>query len=80
MLARREAFAVVGGFDEALGLCEDIDWLARAKDAGVGAGSVDRVVLRYRIHAANTTSDTLGIQAGLLRVLRGSIRRQRASA
>ena len=80
MLARREAFERVGGFDESLRLCEDIDWLSRAKDAGVTAGSVDRVVLRYRIHAANTTSDTMGIRADLLRVLRGSVRRQRAGA
>jgi len=80
VLARRKVFEMVGGFDESLRLCEDIDWLARAKDAGVRAGSIDRLALRYRIHATNTTSDTRGIQTNLLRVLRASIQRQRAGA
>src|SRR5581483_9279136 len=35
ILARRGLFEQVGGFDEALDICEDFDWLARARDAGV---------------------------------------------
>ncbi|HEX4034419.1 MAG TPA: glycosyltransferase family A protein [Solirubrobacteraceae bacterium] len=77
MLVRREVFATVGTYDESLWKCEDIEWLARVKDAGIAAGALDRVVLRYRIHAANTSRDTEANKAVLLRVLRDSVRRQR---
>jgi glycosyltransferase involved in cell wall biosynthesis len=80
MLVRRDVFSTVGGFDEALWKCEDIDWLARVKDAGVRAGAIDRVVLHYRIHANNTSRDTAANKAVLLRVLRASVQRQRALA
>ena len=77
MLARAGVFEMVGGFDEALRQCEDIDWLARVKDARIQAGTIDHVVLRYRIHAANTSRDTMANKATLLRVLRDSVQRQR---
>ena len=77
MLVRREVFAIAGNYDESLWQCEDIDWLAGVKDAGIAAGALDRVVLRYRIHAANTSRDTEANKAVLLRVLRDSVRRQR---
>jgi glycosyltransferase involved in cell wall biosynthesis len=77
MLVRREVFAIAGNYDESLWQCEDIDWLARVKDAGIAAGALDRVVLRYRIHAANTSRDTEANKTVLLRVLRDSVRRQR---
>ncbi len=80
MLARTEVFEIVGGFDEALRQCEDIDWLARVKDAGIRSGAIDHVVLHYRIHAANTSRDTIANRAMLLRVLRDSVRRQREAA
>lgn len=76
MLARAQVFERVGGFDEELRQCEDIDWLARVKDAGIQAGTIDHVVLRYRIHANNTSRHTAANKATLLRVLRDSVRRQ----
>ena len=79
-LARAEVFQAVGGFDEALRRCEDIDWLARVKDAGIQAGAIDHVVLRYRIHAGNTSRDADANETALLRVLRDSVRRQREPA
>lgn len=77
MLARAEVFERVGNFDETLLQCEDIDWLARVKDAGIASGTIEHVVLRYRIHANNTSRDTAANKDTLLRVLRGSVRRQR---
>ncbi len=79
MLARASVFERVGGFDEQLRQCEDIDWLARVKDAGIQAGSIDHIVLRYRIHATNTSRHTNANKATLLRVLRDSVRRQQGS-
>jgi len=76
MLARRALLDHVGGFDEARALCYDLDWLARAKEAGVRAGQVDHVVLRYRIHRHNVTSDRRAVNLAMLKVLRESLHRR----
>ncbi len=76
-LARREVFDRIGVFDESLWLGEDIDWLARAKDAGVVSATLEDIVLRYRVHAANTSRFTVANQAAILGILRDSVRRQR---
>jgi len=78
MLARREVFERVGEFDETLELGEDIDWLARAMDAGVKSVTLERVVLRRRVHATNATIDTSRNRAAVMAVLRRSVHRQRA--
>ena len=77
MLARRAAFELVGQFDVGRPLGYDLDWLARAKDAGVGAGRVEHVVLRYRIHSGNVTSDRHAVNAAMLGVVRESLSRRR---
>ena len=68
---------LVGSFDETLPFAEDMDWLARAKQAGVSAGQLDHLALRYRIHRRNTTADTRAVRAAMLKVLRESARRRR---
>jgi glycosyltransferase involved in cell wall biosynthesis len=78
MLARRELLDVVGLFDEARPIAYDLDWLARAKDAGIRAGHVDELALRYRIHAGNATSDHRAVNLAMLKVLRDSLQRRRA--
>ncbi|HTA96329.1 MAG TPA: glycosyltransferase family A protein [Solirubrobacteraceae bacterium] len=80
MLARREVFDVVGPFDETLRLSEDIDWLARASDAGILAGRIERTLLYYRIHAHNTSRHTRANNAATLRVLRESVHRKQREA
>ena len=77
MMARRAVFEQVGDFDEDLRLSEDVDWFMRARDAGVKVVSVDHLVLRYRIHAQNTSRDKAGTQATMLHVLRSSLARRR---
>jgi len=81
ILARRSVFEAIGGYDESLvPLGEDVDWFLRAKDAGVGIVKLDSVVLRYRIHARNTSRDNDANRAVMLRLLRASVlRRQGAS-
>jgi glycosyltransferase involved in cell wall biosynthesis len=76
MLARREILDRVGPFDETLRLGEDIEWLVRAKDAGVRVGRADDVALRYRVHGANTTSDTRANQQAMLTALRRATQRR----
>jgi glycosyltransferase involved in cell wall biosynthesis len=77
MMTRRAVFDLVGGFDEDLRLSEDVDWFMRARDAGVKVVSVDHLVLRYRIHAQNSSRDRAGTQATMLHVLRSSVARRR---
>lgn len=55
MLVRTDVFRAVGPFDETLLVGEYIDWVARARAAGVGEVTTDRIVLRRRIHGDNTT-------------------------
>jgi glycosyltransferase involved in cell wall biosynthesis len=78
MLVRREVLKLVGAFDESLRLSEDIDWLARASDAGVRSARLDHTLLRYRVHAANTSRHTHANHAATLGVLRASVARKRS--
>lgn len=80
MLARRGVLDAVGPFDEDLTLAYDVDWLARAKDAGVLAGQLDDVLLRYRIHQGNSSADAPAVHAAMLGLLRASLARRRAEA
>jgi glycosyltransferase involved in cell wall biosynthesis len=77
-LFRREVFELVGPFDESLRLSEDLDWLARAGDAGVRIGRLDDLLLRYRIHATNTSRRSDAVQVATLKMLRASVRRKRS--
>jgi glycosyltransferase involved in cell wall biosynthesis len=77
MMARRAVLATVGGYDESMALGEDLDWQARAKAAGVRAGALDRVCLHYRVHRANTSSDTRANRVATLQLLRASVQRRR---
>jgi glycosyltransferase involved in cell wall biosynthesis len=79
LLVRREVFELVGRFDESLRLSEDLDWLARATDAGVRIGRLQHTLLRYRIHAANTSRNPLANRTATLRALRASVQRKRSA-
>ncbi|MEP6835376.1 MAG: glycosyltransferase [Gemmatimonas sp.] len=78
MLMRRTVFDTIGVFDSAFQLGETIDWVARADAANIQMQSVNTVVLRRRIHAANSVRKAEQLRADYLRVLRASIERQRA--
>jgi glycosyltransferase involved in cell wall biosynthesis len=77
MLARREVLAAVGPYDNGRDLAYDVEWLARAKDAGVQAGHVDQVCLGYRIHRANTSADARAVHVEMFKLLRESLGRRR---
>lgn len=69
-LARRTVLNRVAWFDESLQLGSDIQWMARAKVAGVSMGQIDQLCLRYRIHAGNLTSDVHVNRRNMLTALR----------
>jgi glycosyltransferase involved in cell wall biosynthesis len=78
MLVRREIFEQIGTFDESMRLSEDLDWLARATDAGVKIGRLECTLLHYRIHANNTSRNPKANQRATLRALRASVERKRS--
>lgn len=53
MLARREAFERVGGFDPGLGHGDSADWILRARGAGLEEVLVPEVLVFRRLHGEN---------------------------
>lgn len=78
LMARRSTLDLVGGYDETLRHAEDVDWMLRAKHAGIEIAQLDHIVLRYRMHEANTSRDTAAGRRALAGVLREAIHRRRA--
>jgi glycosyltransferase involved in cell wall biosynthesis len=78
MMARRDAFRRVGGFDASYRVAEDLDWLFRAGAAGLVVGTIDRVLTRHRWHRANLSYRIPEIEAGILRSLRQRLRERQA--
>ncbi|MFM8862681.1 MAG: glycosyltransferase family 2 protein [Acidimicrobiia bacterium] len=54
LVVRREVAERVGPFDESWPSAHGVDWIARARDAGVRLVAIDDVVLHRRLHATNT--------------------------
>ncbi len=79
LFARRSVLEAVGYYDETISLAYDVEWLARAKDAGVVAGQIDELCLHYRIHSGNTSAQKPAVHQSMLRLLRESIHRQNSS-
>ena len=76
-LVRRVVFDLVGLLDPSYEPCEDTEWLARAKDAGIVYSVLPDLHLRYRLHGGNRTNERLALQQSLFRLLRESVERRR---
>ncbi|GAB4438358.1 MAG: hypothetical protein Kow0031_20240 [Anaerolineae bacterium] len=79
LVARRELFDIVGGFNEALGVAEDVDWYARVADAGYPVNVLDKVLLHKRVHHINSSLTAETHNRNLLTALRESAARKRDS-
>lgn len=77
LVTRRRVFERVGLFDPTLSTAEDIDWYARADDAGVPMAVIHEVLLRKRIHDANTSLFAKEQKDNIMRALRRSAERKR---
>jgi glycosyltransferase involved in cell wall biosynthesis len=77
MLIRRSAFDKIGAVDESFEHSEDIDWVCRAKEGGIAILRTDFVVLNYRIHGGNMTSDVDTNRGFMFRALKKSLERRR---
>jgi glycosyltransferase involved in cell wall biosynthesis len=69
MLVTRPAFERVGGFASGVHL-EDVDWLVRARAAGVEVVLIDDPVILRRAHSANRSADLDRTRSDLLDILR----------
>ncbi len=76
-LFRRESLERVGRFDEGAVLGSELEWVARAEDAGLRFGFVDDVVLLRRSHAGNTTRTQRDDYGEYARALKRVIDRRR---
>ena len=76
LLIRRDAFLKAGMFTD-VRLGEFIEWYARAIDAGLRFETVPLVILRRRVHGANTTT-TASDRTAYLRAMQSIIARRRA--
>jgi glycosyltransferase involved in cell wall biosynthesis len=79
MLVKRSAFLKVGFFDDEFRIGEFIDWYMRAVDYGLKSCLVPEVVLKRRIHDANTGIKERDSRKDYLRVLKASLDRRRKS-
>lgn len=77
MVLERDVFEQVGPFDEDLRLAEDVDWLLRAIDLGIGIDISTTVVLHRRIHIGNLSNDTDAMRRAMLEVLKKRVARTR---
>ena len=83
LLALRSVFDRIGVFGTDWTIASDIDWFARAKDAGLRFAPVPHVVLHKRVHDRNLSygaAQTSVVNDEILRLLHRSIQRQRSAA
>ena len=78
-LYRRRAFERIGGFDESIRFCEDVDWFLRARENGLAMRILRTTTLLYRLHDQNMTRDRDSPDRLLTHVLKRSIDRRRTS-
>jgi len=77
MLIRRAAFDRVGAFREGVIMGESLDWLLRAREAGLREATLDEQVLWRRVHDRNTTLRHRSAQREYVRALKASLDRRR---
>ena len=79
MLVRRAAQERVGAFDERLRAGQDLDWLLRAREAGLVFVEVPEIVVRRRLHASNKGRAQPELARQRCLVLKHALDRRRAA-
>ncbi len=78
---RAEALNRIGPFDESLTIGEDLDWIARATDAGACSGCLEGVFARHRLHGRSATALHVPLaREALTRLVRDSVHRKRSGS
>jgi hypothetical protein len=79
-VTRRTVFDRIGGFDPALRVGEDVDWLFRLREACIPLTVLDDIVTIRRLHGDNLTQDNAAFNRGRNAVLKARLDRRRAQA
>ena len=77
LLVRRDVFQRIGVFDPSFLDTSDVDWLTRAKDAGLHVCIMPEVLVHKRIHGNNASARIEENQQGILKALAASLARRR---
>jgi len=77
LLIRTERFRRIGMLDEAYRYSDDVDWFARARQAGGTEVMLPDVVLDRRLHAHNASALAARSSRELLHVIKAKLERQR---
>jgi len=76
LLARKSRMEAIGEFNPALPHGEDLDWFARARDAGVDIPVLPEVLAERRLHDRNLTYSARQDRTHLINIFRQSIHRK----
>ncbi len=77
-LFRKEAFDIVGKFDESLTYhSSDFDWITRAIEKGIGFSKNEQPTFHYRIHPGNYSNELEKLKGGVAEVFMRSIVRRK---
>lgn len=76
LVARRQLFAELGGFDPGLSTAEDVDFYLRAQERGVPMALLDDVLLHKRLHGGNASLAAAANTRNLFTTLRRSLHRR----
>lgn len=79
LMLRRAAFDQVGFYDEALPVGFAIDWMHRARLAGLRFATLEDIVVRRRIREGSLSARSAARDRGYLEMARRAIRRGRGS-
>ena len=80
IVARKEVFDRIGGFDSSYEVGEDFEWHSRAQDAGIPMAILPEVLLNRRIHKSNISiTKPRACNAARLRVIKESLDRRRGA-
>ena len=80
MLVRSAALGRVGPFATGVRVAEGLDWLLRAREAGLGEVTIGNVVYWRRVHGANNSLTNRASLSEFPRALKASLDRRRAAA
>jgi glycosyltransferase involved in cell wall biosynthesis len=78
-LIKNEVFQKVGLFDEEMQQAEDLDWLMRVREAGIGVLVHKDIVQFYTMHDKNVTNDRKLSNFYMLKAYKKSLDRRRKS-
>ena len=78
LLVKRTSFEKVGYFDSKWRNGESVDWLFKAREAGLNFGIVDDILVKRRIHETNkSVLDAPASKSEYFKIIRESLDRRR---